>query len=124
MYETVLMVHILGTGAIATSLLFAIADLFRKKEERYPIRAKHIGILFGFQLVSGSVLAALSTSFNLALFCQNIALYIAVVAAVEGALYVQMRPHTGHFPRGTLFAASVVGFASVVIVFISHLPFN
>ena len=116
-YQAVFIVHV--SGGIMTLLCagFAFAEMWRGHPEWYRTCARVLGALAAFEILSGAFLSVLSLEISAAALCGGIAVYLALVFAVEYLLYVKTRRAVLVFPTGSALApiaASLAVFSFVL----------
>lgn len=78
-------------------ILTALAAIIRGHINRYAQLAQFIGIGFGIQLVTGSILTLIHPG-SMMTYCVRIGFYIVTVTAIETLLYIKMTQSRHLFP--------------------------
>lgn len=116
-YDLFLIAHIVGALTTALAGLYALYILFTKVEGRYRTCAIALGGLAGFELFTGTALSVLSAQITAVAVCQSIVLYLALVAALEAALFIRMRKTSLRLPIGQVIspvATSLIALGTAV----------
>lgn len=102
MYTGILALHVLATIATVGALGYALYSLHRKIETAYRKAALAIGSIAAFEVVSGTLLAVLSTTVTAAGLVIHIAAYLGFCLAVEALLFNRIRKTSVSFPVGAV----------------------
>jgi hypothetical protein len=113
MYTSILALHLLGALTTGVVALFGVGALLRATSHYYAPVARMLAVLAAVEIGTGAALAVLSPNLSAAGMCQQLALYLVAVGAVEIGLFVGMRSSLVAFPLRT----SVVPFASSFAIF-------
>ena len=98
MYEAVLIAHIAGAVVTLGVVLAALVLTLRAGTVSLPSVGYILNGLAAFEVFTGVLLAVLSAVVTVASVCDNIALYLLLVAAVDGVLYARTRSLGIRFP--------------------------
>ena len=90
--------HIAGGVLTGVAASYAGVMLWQGRSDSYSISARVLGSLAGFEIVSGVMLAIVSSTISAASLCANIALYLFIVASVEAFLFIRMKKNAISFP--------------------------
>ena len=112
MLGLILGLHVVGAILIGLVLTCALIAVYLNKPAQFSKYASAIGLNFVLQLITGSLLAIMTThSVSLAHFCSNIAIYVVATIAVEGVLLWKMQRQ---FPFTIFLPSMGVGLLAVV----------
>jgi hypothetical protein len=115
MYTLFLILHLGGaavTGLVAT---YSVLALVRHFDSEYRRLAGTLGLLAGFEIMTGVCLSVISSQVTALSLCSNIAVYLGVVALVESALFLRMQKMTMTFPIRLVLSPSSIGLALLLI---------
>jgi hypothetical protein len=112
MYESFLVIHLAGASATVCVGAYALVALWNHCADKYNFVAKVLGVLAGFEVLTGTMLAVLSPQVSASLLCSRILLYLFLVVVVETLLFVRMRKISMVSPIATVFAPIIASFAA------------
>ena len=117
MYESVLVFHLMGAVATGIAASFAGILLFRNRAGQYRNTSIVLGFLATFEIVSGTLLAVISTKISAPSLCANIVIYLAFVSTVELLLFLRMKKVSVFFPFAKILSpvASSLAFFAVAV---------
>jgi hypothetical protein len=101
----------MGAGVAALSVGTTLVSIYNQWTSLYKNLATSIAFVLGFELVTGSLLAASNPGHvSFIDFCRNIILYLGTLGAVEGLLFYQMKKAAlPNFPAMQLASSIAVG---------------
>ena len=102
-----LLIHLIGAIATFLFIFLGAMSLFKNQTEKFSFYAKSIGILGGYDLISGSILTIVSSNQSALVFCGRIAFYISLIAVTEMVFYFKMKG-ISLFPKKALAYSSVL----------------
>ncbi len=116
-FDLILAAHLIGACATGVAASYAGIALWRQQESSYRPLSTWLGMLAGFEILSGTLLAIDSLSISAQSLCTNIAVYLAVVFFMEGILYARMKKVSLAFPlvRIAFPIASTLSFLGTAI---------
>jgi hypothetical protein len=91
MFQGILVTHVLGALFMAIISVHAILAIIRGAAQGLADDARALSVLLFIQLLSGSSLGLLSTSFSPLYFCENISIYLGAYLVVEFAILFSLR---------------------------------
>lgn len=114
MFSAVLIMHI--AGAIATGIIavYACTMMVLGRDTAYRMTAQLLAALAAFEVFTGIGLAVLSPEISVISVCGNIALYLAIVAALEVLLFLRMPNGVVRFPIVQTVSPISVGIAALI----------
>ncbi|MBI5470550.1 hypothetical protein HY968_04520 [Candidatus Kaiserbacteria bacterium] len=98
MYELLLAIHIAGACITGLAASYAGIAMWQRQENTYRPLALILGVLAGFEILTGTALSVVSSQITAISLCGNIAIYLSVVFAVEALLYTRMKKISLTFP--------------------------
>lgn len=119
LYSSILVAHILGavgTGLCGATALYLLAQ---NRAHLFSFSALTLAMFGVFQTLSGALLALVSPSVTALSLCDNLALYIVPLIALELLLALRMRHFGVTVPSRVTFtpiAGSVAVFCALVVV--------
>ena len=99
--------------------VYAGVALWRSTSVLYRTCALTLSGLAAFEVLSGVLLAAASSTVSAASLCANIALYMSLVAVVEALLFIKMKKLSMSFPL-TEALAPILGSLALMGVTIAY----
>jgi hypothetical protein len=112
MYESAIVLHLVGASATACVGAFALVALWNHFDDRYSFVANVLGALAGFEILTGTMLAVLSPQVSASSLCSRVFLYLFLVVIIETLLFARMRKISMASPMTTVFAPVIAGFAT------------
>jgi hypothetical protein len=87
-----LSLHIAGALGLAVVAVFTFLQMYIKKLHLHFSLAKWIAYAGGFQVITGSILALISTTNTpITVFCSKMGIYITSIVILEVLIYQQMQ---------------------------------
>lgn len=108
-YGTLLTVHIGVAVITGIAASYAGIMLWQNESASYHKTALVLGLLAGFEILSGTVLSIMSSTITALSLCSNIALYLSVVFIVETLLFLRMRKVSSGFPIMPVISPAMIG---------------
>lgn len=108
-YQLVLALHLVGALATAIIALYALYALRINKGELFRKIAITVGGLAAFEILSGTLLAVLSSELTTKMVCNRLAIYLGVVATVEVMIFHAMKKTSTAFPVRTSLSPVTFG---------------
>ncbi len=97
MYQSLLFLHLFGAVLVAGLVILALLAVVKSHTQRYTRLAKYLGISFGVQLLTGSLLTILKPG-SVLVFCARISVYLFIILATEYVLYRKLMQNKQQFP--------------------------
>ncbi len=121
MEKYLLMIHLLGAMYLGGYILYALMQVFQDNSEMIGKSIQSIAASSTFQIITGSILALLSSNYSFTQYCRNIGIYIVVVTAVELLLVLKLK--TSSDERLPYRHILTTGFMSILVMLftVSHL---
>ena len=107
MLNIILLIHLLGALITGILIFLGVGSILKNETEKFSFYSKSIGLIGGFDLISGSVLTIASSHQSAFIFCTRIALYVGIIAVTESVFYFKMRG-ISLFPKKALAYSSVI----------------
>lgn len=117
-YWWILVLHLIGASATAFVGAYALVVLWNHFEDTYRRIAIILGALAAFEILSGTLLSALSLTVSAVSVCERLALYLSLVTIIEALLFVRMKKLLLAFPLTVVLspiAASLMALLSAVV---------
>ncbi len=114
-YAIFLVLHIVGACVTGLVALYAGAALWQGREAGYRGSATALGLLAGFEVLSGVMLSMLSVEVSALSLCANIALYLSVIALFEVLLFARIQKTSLAFPTRLALSPSVASLALLLV---------
>ena len=115
MYESMLVVHLIGACATALAVLCTLFALHKRSASLYRTCAMALSSLAAFEIASGTALAVLSTELTVEMVCNRIAIYLVVVLGTLAMLFYRMKKSDIKFSAGITLAPVSTSLASLFL---------
>lgn len=100
-YDILLAIHILGACATGVVASYAGIVMWQRREVSYRPTSIVLGVLGGFEVLTGTLLSVVSSQVTSISLCANIIAYLSVVFFVEALLFLKMKKISMSFPIAT-----------------------
>jgi len=114
-YNIILALHIAGACTAGIVALYTAFILGRGQQRVYRRSATTLGLLGGFQVVSGILLAFISPQITTLSLCDNIAMYLSAWFVLEALLFVRMKKVSVPFPLTPAFSPVIASLLLMVV---------
>ena len=110
-YGALLTIHIIGACITGIVAAYAGIIMWQRQETSYRGTAIILGVLGGFEVLTGTLLSVVSSEITSVSLCTNIIIYLSVVFFMESLLFMRMKKISILFPVAQALSPIAAGLA-------------
>ena len=110
------LIPLFGAILLGGTIIGETYILWKNKEGWYALCAKVLGFIIGFEVITGSALAFLSSRASLPTVCTRMGAYFLILLVAEFTLYFRMGKIPNIFPFRQVITLPAIGLICVLIL--------